>query len=119
TSVSAMGGALFHDQTADDTALLNLRFRCGGFGTVQSVGYVRGARCDATEIFGVQGALRIEPRSGVFVGNDTWQLAPDSSEADWMTRAVEREWEALRDAITNKAPLPFPPAYGRRIIEII
>ena len=44
TAISAAAGALFHDQAADDSSMLLLRFADGRFGQVASIGYRDGAR---------------------------------------------------------------------------
>ncbi|PAP94224.1 Gfo/Idh/MocA family protein [Mesorhizobium wenxiniae] len=119
-SVSAMLGAKFHEQEADDTALLGLRFAGGGLGQVQSVGYRNGATTYAMDLVCEQGTLRIDMDRGTMLGRDTvWTDLPGSFEPNWMHNALVREWTAMRDAIADDSSVPISGAYGRKIIGII
>lgn len=119
-SVSGMLGAKFHDQEADDTALLGLRFAGGGIGQVQSVGYRTGATTYAMDLICEQGTLRIDMDRGTMLGRDTvWTELPGSFEPNWMHNALVREWSAMRDAIADDTPVPVDGAYGRKMIAII
>ncbi|RUU47400.1 Gfo/Idh/MocA family oxidoreductase [Mesorhizobium sp. M6A.T.Ca.TU.002.02.2.1] len=119
-SVSAMLGAKFHDQEADDTALLGLRFAGGGLGQVQSIGYRNGATSYAMDLVCEQGTLRIDMDRGTMLGRDTgWTDLPGSFEPNWMHNALVREWTAMRDAIADDKPVPVGGGYGRKIIGII
>ncbi|WP_192257719.1 Gfo/Idh/MocA family protein [Mesorhizobium silamurunense] len=119
-SVSAMLGAKFHEQEADDTSMLALRFKGGGLGQVQSVGYRDGAVGFAMDLVCERGTLRIDMDRGTMIGRDTvWADLPDSFEPAWMHNAVKREWAALRDAIVENKPVPVTGAYGRKLIGII
>jgi predicted dehydrogenase len=120
TSVSAMLGAKFHEQEADDTAMLALRFKGGGLGQVQSVGYRNGGVGFAMNLVCEQGTLHIDMDRGTMIGRDTvWTELPDSFESSWMHNAVKREWAALRAAIVDDKPVAVTGAYGRKIIGII
>ncbi|MER9594445.1 MULTISPECIES: Gfo/Idh/MocA family oxidoreductase [unclassified Mesorhizobium] len=119
-SVSAMLGAKFHDQEADDSALLGLRFAGGGIGQVQSVGYRTGASGYAMDLVCEQGTLRIDMDRGTMLGRDTaWTELPGSFEPNWMQNALVREWTAMRDAIADDKPVPLDGVYGRKMIAII
>jgi predicted dehydrogenase len=118
--ISAAAGALFHDQAADDAAMLLLRFADGRFGQVTSVGYRDGAGSYGMDLVCERGTLRIDLDRGVSIGrNGRWTAVPASSEADWMLRAVEREWRAMVAAIREEAPVPVTGAYGRHVIACI
>ena len=119
-SVSAMIGAKFHQQEADDTSMIGLRFKNGGLGQVQSVGYRNGGVTFEMDLVCEHGTLRIDMDSGTKIGRDAkWQDVPDSFEPAWMHNAVKREWAALRDAIVDDKPIPVTGSYGRQIIGII
>jgi phthalate 4,5-cis-dihydrodiol dehydrogenase len=119
-SVNALTGTFFHDQEADDSALIGLRFANGGIGQVQSVGYRDGAMGFAMDLVCEKGTLRIDFDHGVSIGRGAvWTPVPDSIEPDWMHHAVAREWEALRDAIDGIAPVPVDGVYARQIVAII
>lgn len=118
--VNALAGTFFHEQEADDSALIGLRFGNGGIGQVQSVGYRNGAVGFAMDMVCEKGTLRIDFDHGVSIGRDAvWTPVPDSIEPDWMHHAVVREWRAMRDAISGVAPVPVSGAYARRIVGII
>jgi predicted dehydrogenase len=118
--VNALAGTFFHDQQADDSALIGLRFANGGIGQVQSVGYRNGAVGFAMDLTCETGTLRIDFDHGVSIGRDAvWTKVPNSFEPDWMHHAVTREWQAMRAAITGSAPVPVTGAYARHIVGII
>lgn len=118
--VTAMLGASFHAQEADDTALLGLRFANGGIGQVQSVGYRNGAVSFAMELVCERGTIEIDFERGVTIGQDGRRvLVPNSTEPDWMHHAVAREWRAMADAITGGAPPPVSADYARSVVAVI
>jgi predicted dehydrogenase len=118
--VNALAGTFFHDQEADDTALIGLRFAEGGIGQVQSVGYRNGAMSQATELACENGTLRIDFDHGVSIGRDAqWTPVPDSIEPDWAHRAVVREWRAMLAAMRGEAPVPIDGAYARQVVRVV
>ena len=120
SAISAATGTYFHDQPADDSVALLVRFVDGRFGQVSSVGYRDGAVRYGMDLVCERGTLRIDYDAGVFVGHDgRWTEVPDTLEPDWMLRAVEREWQAMLAAIEGRAPVPVSGAYGRHIIACI
>ncbi|HTN61572.1 MAG TPA: Gfo/Idh/MocA family oxidoreductase [Devosia sp.] len=119
-SVNALTGTFFHDQQADDSALIGLRFANGGIGQVQSVGYRNGAMGFAMDLVCENGTLRIDFDHGVSIGRDAvWTPVPGSIEPDWMHHAVVREWQAMRAAIEGTSPVPVTGAYARQIVAIV
>ncbi len=120
SSVSAAAGARFHDQAADDSAALLLRFADGRFGQVSSVGYRDGAPRYGMDLACERGTLRIDFDAGVFIGQGgRWREVAGTLEPDWMMRAVEREWQAMLAAVAGSAPVPVTGAYGRHIVACI
>ena len=120
SGVTAMMGTHFHEQEADDTALLGLRFADGGVGQVQSVGYRNGAVGFAMDLVCEQGALRIDFDTGTWVGQGgNWTKLDNSFEPDWMYHAVVREWQALQAAIRGEAEVPVTGKYAGHIVAII
>jgi predicted dehydrogenase len=120
SAISAAAGALFHDQAADDSSMLLLRFSDGRFGQVASVGYRDGAVTYAMDLICERGTLRIDFDRGVSIGrNGRWTDVPNSFEADWMLKSVQREWQAMAAAIRDNTPVPVTGPYGRHIIACI
>jgi predicted dehydrogenase len=120
TSVGAMMGTWFHEQEADDTALLGLRFADGGIGQVQSIGYGDGAPAFAMQLACEGGTLRIDFDSGTWLGQGgVWTRLEESMEPDWMHRAVVREWRALQAAIGDGSEVPVSGGYASHIVEIM
>lgn len=118
--VQALAGTFFHDQEADDTALIGLRFADGGIGQVQSVGYRDGAMSFAMDMVCERGTLRIDFDHGVSIGTGgVWTPVAGSFEPDWMHHAVVREWQAMRDAILGVAPIAVTAPYARQMVAII
>jgi predicted dehydrogenase len=119
-ALSAAAGALFHDQAADDSSMMLLRFADGRFGQVASIGYRDGAVTYGMDLICERGTLRIDFDRGVSIGRGgQWTDVPASIEADWMLRAVEREWQAMVAAIRANASIPVTGTYGRHIIACI
>lgn len=120
SGVTAMMGTHFHEQEADDTAMLGLRFADGGVGQVQSVGYRNGAVGFAMDLVCEQGNLRIDFDTGTWVGQGgNWTKLDNSFEPDWMHHAVVREWQALQAAIRGEAEVPVTGKYAGHIVAII
>lgn len=119
-SVGAMMSAAFHEQEADDTAFINLRFRDGRFGQLTSVGYAQGAVTAALQIVCENGTLALDLDGRLQVGRDgRWEDLPCPTEADPMTAAVRREWRAFIDAIASGATSPIDAGYARHLVAII
>ncbi len=120
--VSAIMRTAFHDQRADDLALLFLRFANGAAGSVASVGYRDGAPDFTAEIVGTEATLRLDllGATGVAIGRgDRWSPIPDSAEPDAQLRAITREWIALRDSITDNRPPAVTAGDGRHVVAVI
>ena len=118
--VNALAGTFFHDQEADDTALIGLRFADGGIGQVRSVGYREGVFDYSMELQCENGALRLDFDSGIALSKGgKWVAVPDSIEPDWTHRAIIREWQALLAAIRGEAPVPVNGQYARHVVSII
>lgn len=118
--VSAMAGTFFHEQEADDAALIGLRFANGRIGQVASVGYRNGAVTFAMDLVCENGTIRVDFDHGVSTGQDGMLTpVPGSIEPNWMGAAVAREWRALAASIMNDTPSPVTGAYGRHVIACI
>ncbi|HWG84773.1 MAG TPA: Gfo/Idh/MocA family oxidoreductase, partial [Deinococcales bacterium] len=120
TSVSASVGARFHDQEADDAAMLFLRFANGASASVTSIGYASGAPTHRTELYGTRGHLRVDPVEGVTVGRDErWTTIPGSGREDWLPDALAAEWRDLSAAIADGGQPAVTGAFGRQVIAVI
>ena len=118
--VTAMTGTYFHDQEADDAALIGLRFANGRIGQVASVGYRNGAVTFAMDLMCENGAIRIDFDREVLHGpRRDLDAGPGSMEPNWMGAAVTREWQAFAASIMNDTPSPVTGAYGRRVVACI
>jgi predicted dehydrogenase len=119
-TVFAVADTLMHQQSADDSALLIVRFADGRFGQVASIGYRDGGMAYGMDLICETGTLRLDFELGVAIGRGgRWQAVPHSAEPDWLPRAVEREWQAMLAAVRGEAPVPVTGAYGRHIIACI
>ena len=119
-SISAAVNTSFHDQKADDCAMMLLRFADGRFGQVASVGFRDGGGTFDIDLVCENGTLRVDFDRGVAVGRDgRWSEIPDSHDPQWMQNAVVREWQAMEAAIRNDTEVPVSGNYGRHIIACI
>lgn len=118
--VAASGGSLFHDQEADDTAVLLMRFADGAAATVASVAYRDGAPFGGTELVCERGTMLIDPGGGVRIGQGgVFRDVRLDLPADVMGAALAEEWRALHAMITRGAPSPVSAASARRTIATI
>jgi phthalate 4,5-cis-dihydrodiol dehydrogenase len=118
--VSAMAGTFFHEQEADDAALISLRFANDRIGQVASVGYRDGAVTFAMNLVCEKGTIRIDFDHGVSTGQGgIWTPVPGSIEPNWMGAAVAREWRTFAASIMNDTPSPVSGVYGRHVVACI
>jgi len=119
-SVSAAVSASFHDQKADDSAMLLLRFADGRFAQVASIGFRDGGGTFDIDLVCERGTLRIDLDRGVSIGRGgKWTDVPNSHDPAWMPNAVIREWQAMAAAIVDDTEVPVTGDYGRHIIACI
>jgi len=120
THVSAVMGTRFHDQPADDVAMLQLRFADGSAAQIASIGMEEGATINDTAVMTARAAMRVDFGEGVRVGRgDQWALVEGSTEGDWSLRAIQRQWEDLGAAMRGEAGLPVTGADARHVIAVI
>jgi len=119
-SVSAAVSTSFHDQKADDSAMMLLRFADGRFGQVASIGFRDGGGTFDIDLVCERGTLRIDFDRGVSIGQGgKWTDVADSHDPAWMPNAVVREWQAMAAAIRDDGDVPVTGDYGRHIIACI
>ncbi len=119
-SVSAAVSTSFHDQKADDSAMMLLRFGDGRFGQVASIGFRDGGGRFDIDLVCENGTLRVDPERGVAIGRGgQWSDVPNSRDPLWMQNGVIREWQAMAAAIAHDTDVPVTGDYGRHIIACI
>jgi phthalate 4,5-cis-dihydrodiol dehydrogenase len=119
-SVSAAVSTSFHDQKADDSAMMLLRFTDGRFAQIASIGFRDGAGTFDIDLVCERGTLRIDFDRGVAIGQSgTWTDVANSHDPAWMQNAVVREWQAMAAAIVHDAEVPVTGDYGRHIMACI
>ena len=119
-SVSAAVSTSFHDQKADDSAMMLLRFADGRYGQVASIGFRDGAGAFDMDLVCENGTLRIDVDRGVAIGRGgQWSEVPNSRDPQWMQNGVIREWQALVKAVENDTEVPVSGDYGRHMIACI
>ncbi len=118
--VSASLSTRFHNQQADDTGLLFLRYASGAAGAVVSVGYATGAPKHLTELTCTRGMLTIDYVGGVSIGRDEqWRTLPGSGSTTWMHEGLVNEWRAFLRAIEEDTEPPVSGEYARHIMAVI
>ena len=119
-TVFAAAGTLMHTQAADDSAMLLVRFADGRFGQVASLGYRDGGVVYGMDLVCEKATLRIDFARGVSIGRGgDWTPVANSTEPDWMLRALEREWQAMQAAVRTGVFAAVGGAYGRHIVACI
>ncbi len=118
--VTAQLGVRLHDQQADDTGVVFLRYASGAAGVVVSTGYATGAPKNNVELTCTHGMLNIDHIYGVRVGrDDDWQDIPNTGYRDWMQRALVAEWEAFAACVGSAGPSPVSGAFARHIMAVM
>lgn len=120
-TVSAVLQTSFHQQAADDSGMLFLRFANGAVGTVVCTGYRTGApKLHTIELTCREGVLNVHPVDGAAVGQDEqWHIIPGSGAADWMHKALVGEWRAFADAVGAATASPVSGEYARHIMATL
>jgi phthalate 4,5-cis-dihydrodiol dehydrogenase len=120
SSVSAAISTSFHDQKADDCAMMLLRFADGRFGQVASIGFRDGGGTFDMDLVCENGTLRIDVDRGVSIGRGgQWSDVPNSRDPEWLQNGINREWQAMAAAIENDTEVPVSGDYGRHIVACI
>ena len=119
-SVSAAVSTSFHDQKADDSTMMLLRFADGRYGQVASIGFRDGGGAFDLDIVCEKGTLRIDVDRGVAIGRGgQWSEVPNSRDPQWMQNGVIREWQAMLAAVEHDTEVPVSGDYGRHMIACI
>jgi phthalate 4,5-cis-dihydrodiol dehydrogenase len=120
SSVSAAVSTSFHDQKADDSAMMLLRFTDGRFGQVASIGFRDGGGTFDMDLVCENGTLKIDLDRGVAIGRGgQWSDVPNSRDPQWMQNGIIREWQGMMAAVENDTEVPVSGDYGRHIIACI
>jgi phthalate 4,5-cis-dihydrodiol dehydrogenase len=119
-SVSAAVSTSFHDQKADDSAMMLLRFTDGRFAQVASIGFRDGGGTFDIDLVCEHGTLRIDLDRGVSIGRGgKWTDVPNSHDPAWTQNGVVGEWQAMAAAIIHDRDVPVTGEYGRHMIACI
>ena len=119
-SVNAVVQAAFHDQEADDSALLLLRFANGAAATVASIAYRDGAPFGGTELVCDKGVMVIDPAGSVKIGQGAaWTALDLPASPEPMFDALVEEWRAFGRLIRDGGPNPVDAASARATIACI
>ncbi|MEO1664885.1 MAG: Gfo/Idh/MocA family oxidoreductase [Chloroflexota bacterium] len=121
TAVSAQFGTRFHNQNADDTGMIFVRYANGAAGTVVSTGYNTGAPKHLTELTCSKGMLNIDYEAGVSIGRgEVWQTIPESIPSDdWMHESIVEEWSQFITAIESNTRSPVPADFAMHIMDVV
>ncbi|WP_269933057.1 Gfo/Idh/MocA family protein [Aminobacter sp. HY435] len=120
THVSAITATTFHEQKADDAALLLIRFGDDAAGQVASIGYANGAFISGDELVFDNGVLAVDFFKGVTLGKDLkWQKVENSIEHDVAGQALVRQWQAFVGAIATGAKPPLTGEDGMHVVACI
>lgn len=120
THVSAITTTTFHQQKADDVALLLLRFGDDAVGQVASIGYADGAFISGDELAFDRGVLTVDFFNGVTLGHGrTWQKVENSIEPDVAGRGLVRQWQAFIEAIRDGTTPPVTAEDGLHVVACI
>ncbi|MHB2170156.1 Gfo/Idh/MocA family protein [Alsobacter sp. R-9] len=119
-TVYAVAGASFHEQEADDSAMMLLTFDGGAAATVTSIAYRDGAPFGGTELVCDEGVLVLDPSGALRVGRaGRWQDVSLPPSADVMADALVEEWRTFGRVLRSGAPNPADAASARRTIACI
>lgn len=120
THVSAITGTTFHEQKADDAALLLLRFGEEAAGQVASIGYADGAFISGDELVFDGGVLAVDFFKGVSLGRELkWQPVENSIELDVAGRGLIRQWQAFVSAVRDGTEPPVTAEDGMHVVACI
>ncbi len=118
--VSAITATSFHEQKADDAALLLLRFGEEAAGQVASIGYADGAFISGDELVFDRGVLAVDFFKGVTLGRGLkWQPVENSIEQDVAGRALVRQWQAFTSAVRDGTEPPVTAEDGMHVVACI
>ncbi|MGV1940997.1 Gfo/Idh/MocA family protein [Agrobacterium sp. 22-211-1] len=120
THISAITSTTFHQQKADDAALLLVRFGDSAAGQVASIGYTNGAFISGDELVFDNGVLTVDFFKGVTLGRDLkWHHIDGSIEPDVPERGLIRQWKAFLHAVSTGSPPPVTGEDGMHVVACI
>lgn len=120
THVSAITATSFHQQKADDAALLLIRFGDDAAGQVASIGYANGAFISGDELVFDKGVLTVDFFKGVTLGRDLkWQPVEGSIEPDVAGQGLVRQWQGFARAVATGETPPVTGADGMHVVACI
>ncbi len=118
--VSAQFDTRLHDQQADDTGMIFLRYANGVAGTVLSVGYTDGAPKHLTELTCTKGMMNIDYTNGITIGrNGIWETLTPLPQDNWMHQGLVSEWRAFVNAVKQDTIPAVSGEYARHIMSTV
>ena len=120
THVSAVTATTFHEQKADDVALLLVRFGNEAAGQVASIGYTEGAFISGDELVFDKGVMTVDFFKGVMLGrHNQWQPLENSFERDVAGQGLVRQWQAFIGAIVTATKPALTGEDGMHVVACI
>ena len=116
--VSAQFNTRFHDQPADDTGLIFLRYANGSVGSVVSVGYKVGAPNFDTELTCIGGKLQVKGNDVLIGQNEKWQTV-FSGKSNAMHEGLVNEWLSFSASIREGTATGVTGDYARHIMATV
>ena len=119
SSVKASISTQFHEQKADDAAILYMQYENGTAAAMISTGYGSGAETFLASLTCRKGLLRIDMRGGVYIGqSEKWTRLPRSQSENAEHEALVNEWKAFLHAVETGSSPPVSGEYGKHMMEI-
>lgn len=120
THVSAITSTKFHQQEADDSALLLINFGDEAAGQLASIGYNNGAFISGDELVCENGVMIVDFFNGVKVGQaNEWRSLEHSIEENGGSRALVRQWQDFANAVINGRTPSVTGEDGLRVVACI
>ena len=117
TTVSGKFYTSFHNQKADDSGMVFVRYANGACGSIVSTGYQDGAPKHLMELTGTKGMLSVD-HAGISVGkNGKWQQVKNYGDENWMQYAIQKQWEKFLESLLNDTIPPVSGTYARGLME--
>ncbi len=120
THVNAISTTAFHQQAADDAALLLLNFGGAAAGQLTSIGFSNGAFISGDELICENGVIVVDFFKGVSLGQgNKWRMLENALEENGGARALVRQWEDFLGAVKDRKMLSVTGQDGLHVVACI